>query len=219
MGEPMNNYDEVALAVQIMIDPQAFALRRSAVTISTVGVIPRMLQMMTDLPGVSLALSLHAPTQELRKTIVPSAKAYPLDKLMAAVDKYQMQTRQKVTAAAQCCQETGSSMNYVIGFLDCYTSLYSLCFVCCVLHNFSNHSISFLLSATSKKQAVQQQWSKSCMGQMCPSNNAAVAVAVALAAAAAAAAAPVLVPVPVTVVFPHLTEHPSFGCHRCLLNT
>ena len=96
MGEPMNNYEQVASAVHMMTDPQVFALRRSAVTISTVGVIPRMLQMVTDLPGVSLALSLHAPTQELRKTIVPSAKAYPLGKLMAAVDKYQMQTRQKV---------------------------------------------------------------------------------------------------------------------------
>lgn len=96
MGEPMNNYDQVVSAVHMMIDPQIFALRRSAITISTVGVIPRMLQMVTDLPGVSLALSLHAPTQELRKTIVPSAKAYPLDKLMAAVDRYHMQTRQKV---------------------------------------------------------------------------------------------------------------------------
>ena len=96
MGEPLNNYDEVSSAVKMMVDPQIFALRRSAVTVSTVGVIPRMLQMVEDLPGVSLALSLHAPTQELRKTIVPSAKSYPLEKLMAAVDKYQMQTRQKV---------------------------------------------------------------------------------------------------------------------------
>lgn len=94
-----------------MIDSQIFALRRSAVTVSTVGVIPRMLQMIDDLPGVSLALSLHAPTQELRKTLVPSAKAYPLDKLMAAVDRYQMQTRQKVceamaVALAPCLQVT-----------------------------------------------------------------------------------------------------------------
>lgn len=96
MGEPLNNYSQVKTAVSMMIDPQIFALRRSAVTVSTVGVIPRMLQMIDDLPGVSLALSLHAPTQELRTTIVPSAKAYPLDRLMAAVDKYQMQTRQKV---------------------------------------------------------------------------------------------------------------------------
>ena len=103
MGEPLNNYSQVSAAIQMMIDPQMFALRRSAVTISTVGVIPRMLQMMHDLPGVSLALSLHAPTQELRKTLVPSAKAYPLDRLMAAVDKYQMQTRQKVSALLAMC--------------------------------------------------------------------------------------------------------------------
>lgn len=96
MGEPLNNYTQVSSAVQMMVDPQIFALRRSAVTVSTVGVIPRILQMIDDLPGVSLALSLHAPTQDLRKTIVPSAKAYPLDKLMAAIDRYQMQTRQKV---------------------------------------------------------------------------------------------------------------------------
>ena len=103
MGEPLNNYGQVSAAVHMMIDPQMFALRRSAVTVSTVGVIPRMLQMMDDLPGVSLALSLHAPTQELRKTIVPSAKAYPLDTLMAAVDKYHMQTRQKVIHQVFIC--------------------------------------------------------------------------------------------------------------------
>ena len=68
MREPMNTYDEVAPAVHMMIDPQAFALRRSAVTISTVGVIPRMPQMMTDLPRrVRLALSLHAPDAETEK--------------------------------------------------------------------------------------------------------------------------------------------------------
>ena len=46
------------------------------------------MQLAEDLPGVSLAFSLHAPTQELRQTIVPSASAYPLPKLMAAFDAY-----------------------------------------------------------------------------------------------------------------------------------
>lgn len=46
------------------------------------------MQLAEDLPGVSLAVSLHAPTQELRQTIVPSAKAYPLQKLMATLDTY-----------------------------------------------------------------------------------------------------------------------------------
>ena len=58
-----------------------------------------MLQLPTDLPGISLALSLHAPTQEVRRTIVPSAQAYPLDKLIAAVDKYQLLTRQRVSSS------------------------------------------------------------------------------------------------------------------------
>lgn len=54
-----------------------------------VGVIPRILSIADDLPGINLALSLHAPTQELRCQIVPTAKAYPLNKLMAALNSYQ----------------------------------------------------------------------------------------------------------------------------------
>jgi adenine C2-methylase RlmN of 23S rRNA A2503 and tRNA A37 len=52
--------------------------------------------MATDMPGVSLALSLHAPTQELRKQIVPSARAYPLPKLLQAIQDYQEATQQRV---------------------------------------------------------------------------------------------------------------------------
>lgn len=100
MGEPLNNYDSVRSAVAMMTEPRYFALRRGSVTVSTVGVIPRILQLATDLPGVSLALSLHAPNQELRKSIVPSAAAYKLDKLMAAIDTYQQQTKQRVSASA-----------------------------------------------------------------------------------------------------------------------
>ena len=55
------------------------------------------MQLSEDLPGVSLALSLHAPNQELRQSIVPSARAYKLDKLMAAVDKYEHSSGQKVS--------------------------------------------------------------------------------------------------------------------------
>lgn len=68
------------------------------------GIVPTAtllwVQLSEDLPGVSLALSLHAPNQELRQSIVPSARAYKLDKLMAAVDKYEQSSRQKVTFSA-----------------------------------------------------------------------------------------------------------------------
>jgi adenine C2-methylase RlmN of 23S rRNA A2503 and tRNA A37 len=61
------------------------------------------LQLAEDLPGVSLALSLHAPEQELRKSIVPSAAAYKLDRLMAAVATYQQKTRQKARWLEHLC--------------------------------------------------------------------------------------------------------------------
>lgn len=73
-----------------------FGLSKRHITVSTVGVIPRIRSMATDMPGVSLALSLHAPNQELRKQIVPSARAYPLHKLLQAIEDYQTATQQRV---------------------------------------------------------------------------------------------------------------------------
>ncbi|KAK9861885.1 hypothetical protein WJX84_010257 [Apatococcus fuscideae] len=97
MGEPLNNYAAVREAVRMMTDTgMGFGLRRSAVTVSTVGVVPRIADLAADLPGVSLALSLHAPTQELRQRIVPSAKAYKLDKLIAQITSYQQITQRRV---------------------------------------------------------------------------------------------------------------------------
>ena len=58
------------------------------------------MQLSEDLPGVSLALSLHAPNQELRQSIVPSARAYKLDMLMVAVDKYEHSSGQKASSFA-----------------------------------------------------------------------------------------------------------------------
>lgn len=96
MGEPLSNYEAVRTAVLSMTNPERFGLGRAHVTISTVGVIPRIRQLGTDLPGVSLALSLHAPDQSLRARLVPSARAYPLDRLLDAVRNYQATSRQKV---------------------------------------------------------------------------------------------------------------------------
>lgn len=87
MGEPLNNYNAVCEAVAIMTQ-RPFGLSANHITVSTVGVVPRMLSLAQDLPGVNLALSLHAPTQELRATIVPAARAFPLERLMSALDSY-----------------------------------------------------------------------------------------------------------------------------------
>jgi hypothetical protein len=96
MGEPLNNYDAVVAACRAMVDPQLFGLAPGKVTVSTVGIVPRLHTLDSDLPGVNLALSLHAPNQQLRHSIMPSAQPFPLDGLMDAVDGYCTRSRQKV---------------------------------------------------------------------------------------------------------------------------
>lgn len=88
MGEPLNNYNSVVAACQAMSDTARFSMSPSRITLSTVGVTNRMKTLAHDLPGISLALSLHAPNQELRQQIIPTASAYPLDKIMEAVQDY-----------------------------------------------------------------------------------------------------------------------------------
>ena len=96
MGEPLNNYNAVTAAIRQMMHPQVFAIKQRSITVSTVGVTHRLASLARDLPGVSLALSLHAPNQQLRRLIVPSAQAFKLDKLMAAVDDYMSTTGNRV---------------------------------------------------------------------------------------------------------------------------
>jgi 23S rRNA (adenine2503-C2)-methyltransferase len=87
MGEPLLNFDAVLAATNIMMDDHAFGLSKRRVTVSTAGVVPGIekLQQHTD---VSLAISLHAPTDELRSTLVPINKKYPIATLLDACRDY-----------------------------------------------------------------------------------------------------------------------------------
>jgi hypothetical protein len=85
-------------------DARGFAVAPSRVTVSTVGVVPKMLALARDSPEVRLALSLHAPNQALREKIVPTATAYPLPKIMAALDAYLAAgTRARTRAMIEYC--------------------------------------------------------------------------------------------------------------------
>ncbi|MFM8991468.1 MAG: 23S rRNA (adenine(2503)-C(2))-methyltransferase RlmN, partial [Alphaproteobacteria bacterium] len=76
MGEPLFNYDNVARALTIAMDQDGFALSRRRITLSTSGVVPMIRRCGEEL-GVSLAISLHAVTDELRSRIVPINKKWP----------------------------------------------------------------------------------------------------------------------------------------------
>lgn len=87
MGEPLANYDNVVTAMQIMLDDSAYGLSRRRVTLSTSGMVNAMDKLKEDCP-VALAVSLHAPNDQLRDEIVPINKKYPLKALMAACQRY-----------------------------------------------------------------------------------------------------------------------------------
>jgi hypothetical protein len=90
MGEPLDNYENVVAACRALIDCKRWNLAHGRVTISTVGMIEQIYRLTDELPQVSLALSLHAPNQKLRESIVPTAHKYPIDRLIDAVDYHMM---------------------------------------------------------------------------------------------------------------------------------
>jgi 23S rRNA (adenine2503-C2)-methyltransferase len=87
MGEPLLNYDAVVGAMRLMLDDFAYGLSRRRVTLSTAGHVPGIDRLKQDCP-VSLAVSLHAPTDELRNTLVPLNKKYPIAELLDACRRY-----------------------------------------------------------------------------------------------------------------------------------
>jgi len=97
MGEPLLNFENVVSAINLMMDDNAYGLSKRRVTISTSGVIPA-LQRLKPLTDVSLAVSLHAPNDELRNELVPLNKKYPIKQLLAACKDYVAgAARRKVT--------------------------------------------------------------------------------------------------------------------------
>ena len=98
MGEPLLNFDNVVSAVRIMMDDFAYGLSKRRVTISTAGVVPAM-DRIGDLLDMRLAVSLHAPDDELRNSLVPLNNKYPLRELMAACKRFidKQNTRSRIT--------------------------------------------------------------------------------------------------------------------------
>ena len=87
MGEPLLNFDNVVTAMDIMMDDLGYGLSKRRVTLSTSGVVPAMLRL-RECSDVALAVSLHAPNDELRNQLVPINKKYPLVQLMEVCRHY-----------------------------------------------------------------------------------------------------------------------------------
>ncbi|MGI9327250.1 MAG: 23S rRNA (adenine(2503)-C(2))-methyltransferase RlmN [Pseudomonadales bacterium] len=87
MGEPLLNFEAVLPACSLLMDDLAFGISKRRVTVSTAGVVPGIYRL-AEHTDVSLAISLHAPTDELRNELVPLNKKYPIAELMSACKHY-----------------------------------------------------------------------------------------------------------------------------------
>jgi len=87
MGEPLANYDNVVPALRLFLDDNAYGLSRRRVTLSTSGLVPMIDRLAADCP-VALAVSLHAPDDDLRDRLVPINRRHPLKELLAACLRY-----------------------------------------------------------------------------------------------------------------------------------
>ncbi len=97
MGEPFANYDRWWAAVERLHDPQGFNLGARSMTVSTVGLVPGIRRLTAEALPINLAISLHAPDDALRSTLLPVNVRYPLADLLAATRDYTQQTGRRVS--------------------------------------------------------------------------------------------------------------------------
>jgi 23S rRNA (adenine2503-C2)-methyltransferase len=96
MGEPLHNYDAVMTAIDILRDSSGLALGAKRITLSTVGVVPGIIRLADEARPVHLAVSLHGATQEERVALVPVARKWPLEELMAACHYYSAKRERRI---------------------------------------------------------------------------------------------------------------------------
>ena len=96
MGEPLDNFDEVAKACKIMIDKGALGLSKAKVTVSTSGLVPEIYRLAREVP-VRLAISLHSADDIIRSNMMPINRKYPLEKLKKALLEYPAPARYGIT--------------------------------------------------------------------------------------------------------------------------
>lgn len=122
MGEPMHNYDNVLNALRILNGSKTLNIGARRMSISTCGIVPGIERLAKEPMQINLAISLHAPVDDIRKKLMPVNGPYPLDRLMPAVRSYVEETNRKVffeymlidgvNDSAEAAQDVADLMNH-----------------------------------------------------------------------------------------------------------
>lgn len=129
IGEPFDNYDNLVKFLKIINYPKGMAIGSRHITVSTCGIIPKIYEFSKLNLQFNLAISLHAPNDEIRNKIMPINKAYPLGKLIPSLEGYFKNTGRRITFeyillegindSAQCANE----LSQLVRNLNCYVNL------------------------------------------------------------------------------------------------
>ena len=129
IGEPFDNYDNVTKFFQIINHPKGLAIGARHITVSTCGVVPKILEF-SDFPlQVNLAVSLHAPNNEIRNKIMPINKAYPIEEVFKALKVYFKKTNRRITFEYIMLKDINDSeecaleLAHLVKDMNCYINL------------------------------------------------------------------------------------------------
>lgn len=109
-GEPLDNYENLVRFLRIMGDPKGERLSLRDITVSTCGIVPNIRRLAGEGLPVTLALSLHAPSQEKRERLLPISKKYPLPEVMEAMQYYFDKTGRRITFEYSCVEGENTSV-------------------------------------------------------------------------------------------------------------
>lgn len=96
-GEPLDNYEELVRFIRMISDENGSNISQRNITVSTCGLVPKIKELAEEQLQITLALSLHAPTQEKRVRLMPIANAYPLDEVLEACKEYFEKTHRRIS--------------------------------------------------------------------------------------------------------------------------
>lgn len=129
IGEPFDNYDNVMKFINIINDPKGINIGIRHITVSTCGIVPKIMEFTKEKAGVNLAISLHAPTDLVRDKIMPINKAYKIADIMDAVRDYIAKTNRRVTfeyillRGINDSEECAIKLANLLKGLNCYVNL------------------------------------------------------------------------------------------------
>ena len=129
IGEPFDNYDNICNFIRIINHPKGLNIGARHITVSTCGLVPKILEFSEFPYQVNLAISLHAPNDKIRGEIMPIAKAYPLKDLINAIKIYLEKTNRRVTfeyimlAGINDSKENALELVHLLKGINCYVNL------------------------------------------------------------------------------------------------